>query len=132
MKDIAFNECDLYLINNDLGFIEDSEALTKQLEIFLNIRISHKNGNGETITSGELDFDQNQGIDFTYILDEDTTEQQIKKHYKSKILKYYKQYITKITKMEVEKNKLNREIKIEFEYKTIWSNESQTFKIGVG
>lgn len=131
MKDIAFNNCDLQLIDQDLGFMEDSEALTKQLEIFLNIRAAHKNGLGEVIVPGELEFDQNNGIDFTYILDSNTTERQIGKHYKSQMLKYYKQYITQITKMEVEKNRSMRDISIDFEYKTIWSNEIQSFRIEV-
>ena len=68
MTDLAFNEGELY-IQNDLVIISDSEALISQLYIFLNIRACHKDDNGNIAITGELEYDQEQGIDFIYITD---------------------------------------------------------------
>ena len=130
MQDIAIENGDLFFKNNDLLIISNSEALIEQLYVFLNVRSIHKDGDGNRVESGELLFDQNQGIDFIKVLEVSESEEQILNHYKSQILTYYGDYITEITEMAVEKNKVTREIKIEFEYKTIWSNEPQKFKMG--
>ena len=127
MKDIAFNEGDLFIQDNDFAIVSDSEAILSQLYTFLNIRACHKNGNGEIVFAGELEYDQNQGIDFTYVFDNNTTETQIENHYRQKILAYYGDYITEITSMTVEKDNYSRKITLEFTYKTIYSSEEQTF-----
>jgi hypothetical protein len=127
MTDIAFNEGDLYITNNDFAIISNSEALVSQLYIFLNIRACHKDGSGNIVFPGELEYDQNQGIDFTYVFDSSTTENQIRNHYRQKILAYYGDYITEITSMTVDKDNSTREITLEFTYKTIYSSTEQTF-----
>lgn len=129
MDDIGFNKGDLYIIDNDFSVMSDSEAIKEQLYVFLNIRSCHKNGDGDYVTYGECEWDQNQGIDFTYVLDTGATESQIVNHYRNRILTYYGDYITEITSMTVEKDYTERAITVNFTYKTIWSNEEQTFKI---
>jgi len=129
MDDIAFDEGDLFISNNDFTVISDSEAIVSQLYVFLNIRACHKDGDGNIIINGELEYDQNQGIDFTYILDKATTEEQVRNHYRQKILAYYGDYITEITSMDVNIDNSTREITVEFYYKTIYSTEEQVFKM---
>jgi len=129
MDDIAFDIGDLFLTNNDFTIISDSEAIVSQLYIFLNIRACHKDGDGNIIIKGELEYDQNQGIDFTYILDNTTTGNQIRNHYRQKILAYFGDYITEISSMDVTIDNSTREITVDFTYKTIYSKEEQTFKM---
>lgn len=129
MKDLAFKSGNLYLENNDLNIIEKSEAIKEELYVFLNIRACHKNENGEIIIPGELEYDQNQGIDFTFVFDIDTSDEQVKNHYKNKILAYYGQYITEISNIKIDRNKNKRKIELNFKYKTIWSNKKQKFKM---
>ena len=129
MQDIGFNQGDLYIKDNDFTIIEKSEALKEQLYVFLNIRAAHRNGDGNIVFAGELEYDQDQGIDFIYIFELDTTDEQIKNHYRQKILRYYNEFIIKIEKIDINRNKENRTITLDFEYKTIWSNETQNFII---
>lgn len=127
MDDIGFKNGDIYIKNNDFTIMQNSEALLQQLYIFLNIRACHKNGNGEIVFPGECEWDQQQGIDFIYVFDPDTTNDQIKNHYKNKMLSYYGDYITKISEMTINRDQESRKITLEFEYKTIWSIIPQTF-----
>ena len=129
MQDIGFNQGDLYIANNDFTIIEKSEALKEQLYVFLNIRAAHRNGDGDIVFAGELEYDQDKGIDFIYIFELNTTDEQIKNHYRTRILKYYNEFITKIEKIDINRDKINRIITLDFEYKTIWSNEIQSFQI---
>ena len=127
MKDIAFYKGDLFIQDNDFAIVSDSEAIVSQLYIFLNTRACHKNGDGDIIHAGELEYDQNNGIDYIYVFEKNTSSGQIENHFRQKILAYYGDYITEITSMTVEKNNITREITLEFTYKTIYSSEEQTF-----
>jgi hypothetical protein len=129
MEDIGFNCGDLYIKDNDFTIMSDSEALKEQLYVFLNIRAAHKDGDGNIVFAGELQWDQEQGIDFIYIFELGTTDTQIKNHYRAKMLRYYGDFITKIEKIDVNRNVENRTITLDFEYKTIWSKKLQNFTI---
>ncbi len=132
MKDLAFQLGDLYVNpkDGDLVLAEKSEALVQELFVFLNIRAAHLDDSGNILIPGELEFDQLQGIDFTYVLDRNTAIGQIKNHYRTKILTYYGDYITQLSRLDITRDVNTRELTIEFDYKTIWSTEKQTFKLG--
>ena len=72
MKDIALNNGDFLIQNTDSLIIESSEALVQQLYVFLNIRSCHKNSSDDIIVKGELEFDQEQGIDYVFIFETST------------------------------------------------------------
>ena len=131
MRDIAFSSGDLVLSDNkDLFFLDKSEALIQELFVFLNIRAAHRDNAGNIVEFGELEFDQDQGIDFDLVFDFASSESIIRDHYTKKILKYYNKYITNITDMTVSKDNSTRSIYLKFNYTTIWSSKIQTFQLG--
>ena len=87
MLDIAFKEGEL-VFDSDFSTLSDAEALRQQLFIFLNIRACHRDSSGTIIYAGELEYDQNQGLDIIYITDNTTTEDNIAEHIRKKILDY--------------------------------------------
>lgn len=131
MEDLALANGDLYISDKEVITISDSEALKEMLFVFCSVRSGHE-VDKVFIESGELDFDERNGLDYAYIFDINTTETQIKNHIKSQILKYYKEYIKNISKFDVIKDRKTREIVVQFEYKSLWDNEKQTFKIVLG
>ena len=106
-------------IIDDLVFLDDSEALKEELKVFLNTRASHKSKNGKVITKGELEFDINNGLDLEILINE--SDKYIENYVRKQILRYYKEFIVKISSIEVYRK--NRELFINFEYVDIWNND---------
>lgn len=131
MLDIAFEKGDL-VFNSDFSTLSDSEALKQQLYIFLNIRACHRDSSGTIIYAGELEYDQNQGLDIIYLVDEETTESKISEHIRNKLLDYYGDYISSIESIEISKNRLTRQLSISIKYVTIFSNVADNIEIITG
>lgn len=129
MKDIAFNNGDLEIHNKDLHFAEEAEALRQQLYVFLNIRACHRNGEGTIIIPGELEYDQEQGIDFSLVLDGTTSKEVIKNHYREKLLQYYGEYINEISRIDVVKDYSDRKLYITIQYTSTFSVYKETIII---
>lgn len=131
MLDIAFNKGDIE-IDGDFSTLSDSEALKQQMFVFLNIRACHRDSSGTIIFAGELEYDQNQGLDIKYITDTDTTTDNISSHIRKQLLDYYGDYIFSIKSISVIKDRKTREVSIDIEYTTIFSDVSDTISIITG
>lgn len=109
---------DLY-IDSQGGFsfeiAENNKALRSRLGVFLSIRSS--NGYDD----GELDYDIRQGLDYEFLLD-GTVSNELKRTYVYNQLKNYYNEIEDIKNIEIIADKNTRELKITFEYKSIFDN----------
>lgn len=128
MLDIAFDNGDI-MFDPDFSTLSDSEALKQQLYVFLNIRACHRDSSGTIIFAGELEYDQNQGLDITYITDTNTTEDNIAEHIRKKLLDYYGDYISSINSITITKNRSARSITISINYITIFNNVEDNITI---
>jgi hypothetical protein len=128
LLDIAFDNGDI-MFDSDFSTLSDSEALKQQLYVFLNIRACHRDSSGTIIFAGELEYDQNQGLDITYITDTNTTEDNIAEHVRKKLLDYYGDYISSINSITITKNRSARSITISINYITIFNNVEDNITI---
>ena len=100
---------DLKIENNDFNIISDSKALRQQLAVFLNIR-------GDI--DGELEFDVNNGIDYTMLINRQVKYDKMRNYLMDKIMTFYSDYILKINSMTISKEEMK--LNINFQYVTIW------------
>lgn len=109
---------DLY-IDSQGGFnfevAENNKSLRSRLGVFLSIRSS--NGYDD----GELYYDIRQGLDYEFLLD-GTVSNELKRTYVYNQLKNYYNEIEDIKNIEIISDKNTRELKITFEYKSIFDN----------
>lgn len=115
MKDINFDNGEIFIENNDFGLVIDSESLRKMLYVFLNIRSDSIYGE-----TGEIDYLGDIGIDLVHIFEKETTDEWINSHIRDRINSYYRQYIKEFVVFNTER--VGREIKVYFEYKDIFDN----------
>lgn len=116
---------DLYIDSyGEMNFelAENNKAIRSSLGVFLSIRSS----NG--YDTGELEFDDFQGLDFDLLLDSDVSNTDKTIYIMNKVKKYYND-IEDLRNFEFEENKEKRVLKISFEYKTIYSGDYE--KMGV-
>ena len=125
MKGILSNNGDLYIQNNDFVITQDIEVLSNELYNFLNIRAAHI-VNDVIIEEGESVEDQNLGLDHVIITESDT--ENIKSYVSYQILRYFSDRIKEIISIIVEKDNKTRELNINFEAKTIYT---ENIKLGV-
>lgn len=125
MKGILSNDGDLYIKNNDFIITQDIEVLSNEIYNFLNIRAGHF-VNDILIEEGECVEDQNLGLDHVIITESDT--ENIKSYISYQLLRYFSDRIKEIISISVEKNYKTRELSINFEAKTIYT---ENIKLGV-
>jgi hypothetical protein len=125
MKGILSNEGDLYIKNNDFIITQDIEVLSNELYNFLNIRAAHI-VNDVIIEEGECVEDQNLGLDHVILTESDT--ENIKSYISYQILRYFSERIKEIISISVEKDNKTRELSINFEARTIYT---ENIKMGV-
>ena len=125
MKGILSDNGDLYIQNNDFVITKDIEVLSNEIYNFLNIRAGHF-VNGILVEEGECLEDQNLGLDHVILTESDT--ENIKSYISYQLLRYFSDRIKKIITITVEKNYKTRELSINFEAKTIYS---ENIKMGV-
>ncbi len=131
MQDLYLHNGDLVISEGDAQFIDDAEALKEQLLVFLSTEAAYSTKEGIITRFGELDYDQNNGINFTFIFDKNTTNSEIIDHYRQQILKYYSDFIREITDIQLTKDFSTRKMYLNFKYKTIWSNSEEEVAINV-
>lgn len=107
-------------INFDI--VENNKAIRSSLGVFLSIRSS----NG--YDTGELEFDDFQGLDFDLLLDSNVSTVDKTIYIINKVKNYYND-IEDLRNFTFEENKEERILKIKFEYKTIYSGDYE--KMGV-
>ena len=125
MKGILSNDGDLYIQNNDFVITKDIEVLSNEIYNFLNIRAGHF-VNDILVEEGECIEDQNLGLDHIIITESDT--ENIKSYISYQILRYFSDRIKEIISISVEKNYKTRELSINFEARTIYT---ENIKMGV-
>ena len=125
MKGILSDNGDLYIQNNDFVIAKDIEVLSNEIYNFLNIRAGHF-VNDILVEEGECIEDQNLGLDHV-ILAESYTEN-IKSYISYQLLRYFSDRIKEIITITVEKNYKTRELSINFEARTIYT---ENIKMGV-
>ena len=125
MKGILSNNGELYIKDNDFVITQDIEVLSNELYNFLNIRAAHI-VNDVIIEEGECVEDQNLGLDQVIITESDT--ENIKSYVSYQILRYFSDRIKEIISITVEKDNKTRELSINFEAKTIYT---ENIKLGV-
>lgn len=125
MKGILSDNGDLYIKNNDFIITQDIEVLSNEIYNFLNIRAAHI-VNDVIIEEGECIEDQNLGLDHIIITESDT--ENIKSYVSYQLLRYFSDRIKEIISISVEKNYKTRELSINFEARTIYT---ENIKLGV-
>lgn len=125
MKGILSNDGDLYIKNNDFVITKDIEVLSNEIYNFLNIRAAHI-VNDVIIEEGECVEDQNLGLDHVILTESDT--ENIKSYISYQLLRYFSEIIKEIISISVEKNYKTRELSINFEARTIYT---ENIKMGV-
>lgn len=93
-----------------------NEALRSRLGVFLSIRAS--NGYDD----GELDYDINQGLDFEFLYDSGVSDELKKEYIYNQIMRYYDE-VKEVGNIAIEIDKKERSMKINFEFKSIFSDE---------
>lgn len=125
MKGILSNNGELYIKDNDFVITQDIEVLSNELYNFLNIRAAHI-VNDVIIQEGECVEDQNLGLDYVILTESDT--ENIKSYVSYQILRYFSDRIKEIISITVGKDNKTRELSINFEAKTIYT---ENVKMGV-
>lgn len=125
MKGILSDNGDLYIQNNDFVITQDIEVLSNEIYNFLNIRAGHF-VNDILVEEGECIEDQNLGLDHIILTESDT--ENIKSYISYQLLRYFSDRIKEIISISVEKNYKTRELSINFEAKTIYT---ENIKMGV-
>ena len=125
MKGILSNNGDLYIQNNDFVVTQDIEVLSNEIYNFLNIRAGHF-VNDILIEEGECVEDQSLGLDHVILTESDT--ENIKSYVSYQLLRYFSDRIKEIISISVEKNYKTRELSINFEARTIYT---ENIKMGV-
>ena len=125
MKGILSDNGDLYIQNNDFVITKDIEVLSNEIYNFLNIRAGHF-VNDVIIEEGECVDDQNLGLDHVILTESDT--ENIKSYISYQLLRYFSDRIKEIISISVEKNYKTRELSINFEARTIYT---ENIKLGV-
>ena len=125
MKGILSDNGDLYIQNNDFVITKDIEVLSDEIYNFLNIRSGHF-VNDILVEEGECVDDQNLGLDHVILTESDT--ENIKSYISYQILRYFSDRIKEIISISVEKNYKTRELSINFEARTIYT---ENIKLGV-
>ena len=125
MKGILSNNGELYIKDNDFVITQDIEVLSNELYNFLNIRAAHI-VNDVIIEEGECVEDQNLGLGHVILTESDT--ENIKSYVSYQILRYFSDRIKEIISITVKKDNKTRELNINFEAKTIYT---ENIKMGV-
>ena len=125
MKGILSNEGDLYMQNNDCVITQDIEVLSTELYNLRNIRAAH-NWNDIRIEEVECIEDHNLGLYHVMFTYSDTVN--IKSYVYYQILRYFSDRIKEIKTITVKKDNKTRELNINFEAKTIYT---ENIKLGV-
>ena len=125
MKGILSDNGDLYIQNNDFVITKDIEVLSDEIYNFLNIRSGHF-VNDILVEEGECVDDQNLGLDHVILTESDT--ENIKSYISYQILRYFSDRIKEIISITVEKDNKTRELNINFEARTIYT---ENIKLGV-
>ena len=125
MKGILSNDVDLYIQNNDFVITKDIEVLSNEIYNFLNIRAGHF-VNDILVEEGECVEDQNLGLDHVILTESDT--ENIKSYISYQLLRYFSDRIKEIISISVEKDNKTRELSINFEARTIYT---ENIKMGV-
>ena len=125
MKGILSKNGDLYIQKNDFVITKDIEVLSNAIYNFLNIRAGHF-GNDILVEEGECLEDQNLGLDHVILTESDT--ENIKSYISYQLLRYFSDRIKEIITITVEKNYKTRELSINFEARTIYT---ENIKMGV-
>lgn len=102
----------------DFSIKENDEAISSQLGVFLSIRAT------DGYYDGELEFDTFQGLDFDFLLSNDT-DLNTKTFYLVDQIKKYYPGISDIQNVVFSEKKETRELKITFDYKTVYSKDFQ-------
>ncbi|HBJ79723.1 MULTISPECIES: hypothetical protein [Fusobacterium] len=108
--------------NFNFEIAENNKALRSALAVFLDIRSS--NGYDD----GELEYDENQGINFEFLLSNDISESD-KTLYLSKKIRLYFTDIKELKNFTFESDKEKRNFKITFEYKTIYDGDYEKMEV---
>lgn len=109
-------------INFDVA--ENNKAIRSSLGVFMSIRSS----NG--YDTGELEFDDFQGLDFDLLLDGNVSTVDKTIYIINKVKNYYND-IEDLRNFTFEENKEERILKIKFEYKTIYSGDYEKMGVNV-
>lgn len=109
-------------INFDVA--ENNKAIRSSLGVFMSIRSS----NG--YDTGELEFDDFQGLDFDLLLDGNVSTVDKTIYIINKVKNYYND-IEDLRNFTFEENKEKRILKISFEYKTIYSGDYEKMGVNV-